>query len=82
VQGRICIHVRAAKRADALARALELVASAQQAVLTDRFRSQHCQDLPCGRATQLGAVEIDPDVKRPHLAASFQVQCHFEEEGS
>ena len=82
VQAQARVYVRSTGGADALQRALVLAESAEEALLADRFRGQRCQDLPTGKATQLGPVTVEPNVKAPHLAVSFEIRCRFEEEGS
>ena len=81
VKARVHIHVHAANEGAALERALELAGNAQDALLADRFRGQHCQDLPVGRATELGPGKVEPPLRPPHLALAFEVCCHFEQEG-
>ena len=79
----IRIHLEAQNPAESFARGLELVESAQQALLVDRFRNQLCQDLPIGKATEFGAVKLEPPVKSPNLVLSFDVRCHyFSDQGS
>ncbi len=81
-QAQVRVYVRSTGGADALQRALALAESAQEALLVDRFRGQRCQDLPTGKATELGPVTVQPNVKAPHLAVSFEIRCCEEEEGS
>lgn len=76
------IQVRAAGPTDTLERGLQLAQDAQEAILADRFRGQRCRDLPIGKATELGPAKLEPHVKPPCLAVSFEVRCHFESQGS
>jgi len=81
IRAEVRICVRSTEETSALERALELAETAQAAVLTDRFRGQRCQDLPIGRATELGPADVEPAVKAPYLMVAFEVRCHFEAEG-
>lgn len=81
MKAKVHIHVHATNEGVALERALELAGNAQDALLADRFRDQHCQDLPVGRATELGPGKVEPPLKAPYLALAFEVRCHFELEG-
>lgn len=64
-----------------LTRALDLAQSAQAALLVDPGRGQRCQDLPAGRATQIGRLAIESG-HPPYLAVvAFDVACHVDMEG-
>ena len=78
IRARVCIHVRDADPAAGLVRALELAEAAGTALLADRFRGQRCRDLPTGKATEIGPARVEPPVKAPYLALSFEVRCNFE----
>ena len=82
MKAKVCIHVRSDEPADAFARATDLAESAREALLTDRFRSQHCRDLPTGKATETGPLKVESKVKAPYLAVAFEVRCNFESGGS
>ncbi len=81
LRARLCLHVSAPEQGSALERAMELTDAAQQALRVDRFRNQRCRDLPVGLATELGPARVEPNVKSPYLAMSFEIRCHFESEG-
>jgi hypothetical protein len=49
------------------------------ALLEDPFRGERCQDLPIGRATELGRSELVRGLKRPEVEMAFVVRCHFED---
>ena len=76
------IYVRSGDPADAFDRATELAESAAEALLEDRFRSQNCRDLATGKATAIGPLKVEPKVKHPNLAVTFEVRCNFESGGS
>ena len=82
LRAKVCVHVRCHNPPDAFARALDLAASACEALLTDRFRNNRCRDLPKGKATETGPLKIEPKVKKPYLAVMFEVRCNFESGGS
>ncbi len=81
LKAKVCIHVRCDEPAETLARATGLAESAAEAILTDRFRSQSCRDLPTGKATSIGPLKVEPKVKEPYLAVAFEVRCNFESGG-
>jgi hypothetical protein len=81
LSAQVYIHVRSTEKASGLERALSLAGTAQAAVLTDRFRTHRCRDLPIGKATELGPAKFKPEVRSPYLAVAFEVRCHFEFQG-
>jgi len=81
LRANVLIHVRARDEASALTRALHLAETAQEALLADAYRGQHCQDLPTGRATEIGQTRPEPAIKSPYLAVAFDVRCRFESDG-
>ncbi len=84
LKAKVCIHIRCdpgAPGAEAFARATGLAESAAEALLTDRFRSQSCRDLPTGKATSIGPLKVEPKVKEPYLTVAFEVRCNFESGG-
>ncbi|MCK4626069.1 MAG: hypothetical protein KAV00_12205 [Phycisphaerae bacterium] len=82
LRAKVCVHVRCHNTSDAFARALDLSASACEALLADRFRTNMCMDLPTGKATETGPLKIEPKVKKPYLAVTFEIRCNFESEAS
>ncbi len=80
LRAKVCVHVQCHKPSNAFARALDLAASACEALLTDRFRNDDCRDLPTGKATETGPLKIEPKVKKPYLAVTFEIRCNFESE--
>ncbi len=77
---RVTIRTRSDSRGEGVARAADLYASAAEALLTDAYRTQHCCNLPIGRATEIGRSEITPGIRRPEVEMTFGVRCHFEQE--
>lgn len=77
---RVTVHTRSDDASESLTRALDLAAAARDALLTDPYRSQTCCDLPIGRATEIGRIEVSRNLKRPEAEASLSVRCHFETE--
>lgn len=61
------------RRADSLCHA------AADALLADPYRGGRCEDLPAGRATEVGRWQLSRTVKRPEIEMSFDVRCHFQE---
>lgn len=76
---RVRIHTRADRDAEALGRVGELAAAAVVALLTNPYRGGVCADLPIGRATETGPVEVLTHLRRPEVAVAFEVRCHLEE---
>jgi hypothetical protein len=82
LRARVAVHVRCDNEADALARAGQLSADCVQTLLADPYRGGRCKDLPIGRATEVGRVELTPGLRRPEAEVSLAVRCHFEIEGT
>jgi len=78
VTAEVRIYIRSARPAEATQRLLDLVETAQDALRADRFRGQHCRDLPIGAATEIGPTAVKPKVNPPYHAVTFEVRCHFE----
>lgn len=74
----VSVHTRSTDASEAVTRANELYEEATQALLQDPFRSGHCQDLPIGRATEIGRSQLVRDLKRPEVEMAFDVRCHFQ----
>jgi hypothetical protein len=75
----IVIHTRDDAAAQALQRATDLADLAATCLLADRFRGQLCQDLPIGKATEIGPSHLASGVRRPDIQIRLDVRCHFEE---
>ena len=78
LRARVKVHTRAGDSREAVTRAADLFAAAQDALLSDPYRSQRCCDLPVGRATEIGRVDSAHAVKKPEIEVVFSVRCHFE----
>lgn len=76
----ITVHTRSDNTHEATLRAVDLSGAAAQSLLVDPYRGQRCQDLPIGRATEIGRCELSRTVRRPEVEAAFYVCCHFESE--
>jgi len=75
----VTIHSRSDNPATA-DRVVDLAESASEAILADPYRNQLCQDLPTGRATEIGSIELAKGIRRPEVELSFNVWCHFEQQ--
>ena len=75
----ISIRTRSTDTAEATTRVNELCEDAMATLLEDPFRGERCQDLPIGRATELGRSELVRGLKRPEVEMTFVVRCHFED---
>jgi hypothetical protein len=74
---RVVIHTRCSHAGEQAARELDLSAIACEALLADPYRSGRCRDLPIGKATEIGRVDVG-STSRPEVETSFAVRCHFE----
>ena len=83
IRAGISVHTRSAEPSEALRRINELCDEVISAILEDRFRGGRCEDLPPGRATELGRIEQLRGLKRPEIEVVLSVRCHLEvEEGA
>ena len=76
---RVQVRTRAGSAAEGVARASELAESAVAALLTDPHRGGVCANLPVGRATEIGRLEVLTQLRRPEAGVAFDVRCHVEE---
>ena len=74
---RLLIHAREDDAAEAVGRIADLASQAAAAMLLDPTRRGLCQDLPAGKATEVGRTIIDRTVKRPDIEAEMVVRCHY-----
>lgn len=82
---RLCVSIRMRVRAGdystAVSRLTDLAAEATEALMEDPYRGQRCLDLPVGRATEIGRLELTAGLRRPDLEGSVAARCHFEAQG-
>ncbi len=76
---RVEVRTRCDGAASGLGRAAELAESAVVALLADPYRGGVCADLPVGRATEIGRVEVLTQLRRPEAGVALEVRCHVEE---
>lgn len=78
----VALHTRSDSRSEAAIRINQLCEDAMAALLVDRYRGARCHDLPVGKATEVGRAKVLGGLKRPEVALTFDVRCHFETGGA
>jgi hypothetical protein len=81
VELRVVVRAAGGDPAAAIVRAAELCDAAAAAIMADPYRGGLCRDLPCGRATEVGAAELSHTAPRPQAQMSMAIRCHAELEG-
>ena len=74
---RIFVHTRSTDQTDGLIRANELCEAAASALLSDPYRNQNTEDLPPGKATEIGRSEHVRNVRHPEVEIALDVRCHY-----
>jgi hypothetical protein len=76
LRARVVVHTRAEGPSQAASCGTDISAAAANALLEDPWRGGRCQNLPTGRATEVGRLETSPP-RGNEVELALALRCHF-----